>query len=94
MFLACLALNDARLALSAALSPSRFGEPLTHDDAAAWHVPEPFTPFDAKSEKKHRALFQSHVDEIMRRIDGLVDEPYRFAPDATSDGVKGSHRFV
>jgi 1-acyl-sn-glycerol-3-phosphate acyltransferase len=72
----------------------RFGEPLTHDDAAAWHVPEPFTPFDAKSEKKHRALFQSHVDEIMRRIDGLVDEPYRFAPDATSDGVKGSHRFV
>lgn len=72
----------------------RFGEPLTHQDAEPWHPPQPFTPFDAKDERRHRALFQGHVDEIMHRIDGLVDEPYRFADDEESDGVKGSHRFV
>lgn len=72
----------------------RIGEPLTHEDARAWHPPGPFTPFDAKDERRYRDLFQGHVDELMHRIDGLVDEPYRFARDAESDGVKGSHRFV
>lgn len=72
----------------------RIGEPLTHAQAAPWHVPGPFTPFDAKDERAHRARFQGHVDEIMHRIDGLVDEPYRFAEDEESDGVKGIHRFV
>jgi len=34
------------------------------------------------------------VDVVMQRIDGLVEEPYRFAADSSSDGVRGTSRFV
>jgi hypothetical protein len=30
----------------------------------------------------------------MGAIDGLVDEPYRFSSDRTSDGSAGADRFV
>ncbi|MEM1415518.1 MAG: 1-acyl-sn-glycerol-3-phosphate acyltransferase, partial [Myxococcota bacterium] len=71
----------------------RIGEPLRYEDASAFHVPEPFVPFDARDEAKHRERFQGYVDELMHRIDGLLDPEYRFQ-DGESGGVRGSHRFV
>lgn len=72
----------------------RFGEPLTHDgDLAPFQGPD-FAPFTPEAERAHRDRFQRLVDLVMNRIDGLVDEPYRFAPDKRSDGVAGTNRFI
>lgn len=72
----------------------RFGEPLGPEDAAPFVPDAPFTPFDPQDEATHRERFQGFVDLIMERIDGLLDEPYRFSGDQESGGVRGSHRFV
>lgn len=72
----------------------RFGEAIRPKDAPAWVESGTFEPFTPEAETKHRAAFQTYVDEIMRRIDGLVDDEYRFSPDGKSEGVAGSRRFV
>lgn len=72
----------------------RIGEPITYADMAAFHVEEHFEPFTPEAEQKHREQFQGLVDVVMDRINGLVDEPYRWGDDRTSDGVRGSSRFV
>lgn len=71
----------------------RFGEPLRPEDAAAW-VDESFEPFTPEAETAFRDRFQTYVDDVMERIDGLVDPEYRFAEDRESSGVSGSERFV
>jgi 1-acyl-sn-glycerol-3-phosphate acyltransferase len=70
----------------------RFGDPIRPADAA-W-VDEPFEPFTAEAETRHQAPFQRYVDDVMQRIDGLVDPEYRFGADQESEGVSGSNRFV
>lgn len=72
----------------------RIGEPLTHDGALAPFQGADFAPFTAEAERAHRERFQGLVDLVMDRIDGLLDEPYRFAPDKRSDGVAGTSRFL
>ncbi len=72
----------------------RFGAPLRHEDLADYHVDGPFEPFTPEAEITHRERFQGLVDLVMERIDGLLDEPYRFAADLQSEGVAGSRRFV
>lgn len=71
----------------------RFGDPIRERDAAAWVPSGTFEPFTAEAERVHRESFQRYVDEVMQRIDGLVDPAYRFG-DGGSEGVSGSHRFV
>lgn len=68
----------------------RFGEPIRPSDAAAW-VSERFDPFTPEAEETHRATFQTYVDDVMQRIDGLLDEEYRFGESAL---LEGSRRFV
>jgi hypothetical protein len=53
-----------------------------------------FQPFTEEAQSAHGEAFQALVDLVMTRIDGLVDEPYRFAEDQQSQGVSGTHRFV
>lgn len=72
----------------------RIGEPMRAKDAPAWVARGSFEPFTPEAELAHRDAFQAYVDEVMARIDGLVDEEYRFSPDGESEGVAGSHRFV
>ena len=72
----------------------RFGDPVRREDAAAWVPAGSFDPFTAEAEAKHQPQFQAFVDDLMQRIDGLVDAPYRFAEDGASGGVEGSDRFV
>lgn len=71
----------------------RIGEPIRPEDYADVQVDD-FTPFDPASERTHRANFQALVDRVMERIDGLVDEPYRFSDDGEADGVRGTDRFL
>ena len=71
----------------------RIGAPMRYEDMAEFHVPEPFVPFDARDEAKHRARFQGYVDRVMERIDPLLDPEYRMR-GGTSGGVRGSHRFL
>ena len=72
----------------------RIGEPIEPSEWADLAPKEPFVPFDREDEKKHRDAFQAVVDVVMERIDGLVDEPYRFSDDRTSEGSQGADRFV
>ncbi len=71
----------------------RVGEPLP---PSTWSglVPDDATPFDRADEAAHRDGYQTVVDRVMEAIDGLVDEPYRFSSDQTSDGSAGADRFV
>lgn len=72
----------------------RFGEPIYPADAAAWVDASEFEPFTPEAERDHNAAFQTYVDDVMDRIEPLVDERYRFSPDGESEGVEGSRRFV
>ena len=72
----------------------RVGAPLTFEDLTEFHIPEAFEPFTPEAESRHRARFQALVDLVMERIDGLVDEPYRFAPEGATARVKGADRFI
>jgi 1-acyl-sn-glycerol-3-phosphate acyltransferase len=70
----------------------RFGEPISYESMREFHIDEEFEPFTAAAEERHGAKFQGFVDQVMARIDELVDPDYRFGE--ASDGVQGSHRFV
>ncbi|MBX3271079.1 MAG: 1-acyl-sn-glycerol-3-phosphate acyltransferase [Sandaracinaceae bacterium] len=71
----------------------RFGAPLRREDAVAWVERGSFEPFTAEAERDHAAEFQAYVDDVMARIEPLVDPEYRFAEGGDTE-VKGSHRFV
>lgn len=72
----------------------RFGDPIRKENASAWVESGSFEPFTAEAESTHRERFQTYVDDVMQRINGLVDPPYQFGTDGDSGGVAGSHRFV
>ena len=72
----------------------RVGEPLGPEEWEGIAPAEPFQPFDRAAEAAHRPAFQAVVDRVMERIDGLVDEPYRFSHDRQSEGTTGVDRFV
>jgi len=70
----------------------RIGEPIKPDHWRGIGPREPFEPF--ADEDPHQVAFQAVVDEVMERIDGLLDEPYRFSDDRESEGTTGVDRFV
>lgn len=72
----------------------RFGPPLRREDAVAWVARDAFEPFSAAAERDHGAEFQAYADDVMARIEPLVDPEYRFGSSETSGGVVGSDRFV
>jgi len=72
----------------------RFGEPITYEAMAPWHLDEEFEPFTNTTEAKHREVFQSFSDHVMNEINELVDPQYRYADDMSSLGVQGSDRFL
>jgi 1-acyl-sn-glycerol-3-phosphate acyltransferase len=68
----------------------RIGQPFT--DQGAFRLPDGVDPFTAG--EPHRERMQALVDQVMLRINDLVDPEYRFADDGTSDGVRDADRFV
>ncbi len=69
----------------------RFGQPFKPDLSA---LPDDFTPFDPEAEIRCAAPLQSATDDLMERINALLDPPHRWDPDRRSDGAQGTRRFV
>ena len=72
----------------------RIGEPIRYEDLSEYHVDEPYEPFTAEAEHKHRDKFQGAVDVVMNRINDLLDPEYQFSDDLKSTGVRGTSRFM
>src|SRR5690606_12005775 len=72
----------------------RFGDPIPYEAMSQYHIDEEFEPFTPEAEDRHRVRFQGYVDEVMERVNDLLDPEYRFTGDRASQGVKGSARFV
>lgn len=72
----------------------RFGDAITPETMAPYRPKEDFAPFNPADEWRHRDNFLALVDVIMHRINGLLDPCYQFAEDLSSDGVKGTERFL
>jgi len=72
----------------------RIGEPITYDDLSEFHIDEPYEPFTAEAEHRHRDKFQGAVDIVMNRINELLEPEYQFSDDLKSTGVRGTSRFI
>jgi len=72
----------------------RFGPPIHHADVPELHPADEYEPFSTDAEERYRPQFQALADIVTDRIEPLLDEPYRRAPDAGSDATQGSDRFV
>jgi len=72
----------------------RFGEPLRREQAKAWVERGAFEPFTAEAERAHGDAFQTYIDDVMQRIEPLLDPEYRPAEQIDADAVEGSKRFV
>lgn len=67
----------------------RFGEPFRPAP-----LPAGFEAFVPEHEAQHRAALQAATDDVMTRIDALLDPAYRRAEGFTGDGTKGTQRFL
>ncbi len=71
----------------------RFGKPISHEELREFHVAD-YEPFTPEAESRYAAEFRGVTDLVMSRIDGLLDDEYRFSDDQSSDGVAGAGRFI
>ncbi|MEL6182168.1 MAG: 1-acyl-sn-glycerol-3-phosphate acyltransferase [Myxococcota bacterium] len=72
----------------------RFGEPITPEQMAPFRPDTPFQPFLPSDEERYRDRFQALVNEVMDRINTLLDPPYQYSSDLVSDGAQGTSRFL
>ncbi|MGE0788652.1 MAG: lysophospholipid acyltransferase family protein [Sandaracinaceae bacterium] len=72
----------------------RIGAPMPLSSFADLLPDPPRDAFSREAEREHRAAFQAIVDRVMDRIDGLLDEPYRYTRDKESEGTRETERFV
>lgn len=72
----------------------RFGEPITYDSMARFHPDAAFEPLTPAAEIRFGDKFQGFVDEVMQRINPLLDPEYQFGTAAGESGGHGSRRFV
>lgn len=72
----------------------RFGDPITWEDAAAFHPEEDFEPFHPADEEKHREKFQGLADLVMDRINPLLDPRHQRDNHEEKHEATGSDRFV
>ena len=54
----------------------------------------PFAPFTSGAEQAHRETSDALVEQVMNRINGLLDPEYRYGDDHESGGVSGVQRFI
>ncbi len=69
----------------------RVGEPIP---VSHWKNPPPRVPPLSRAADAYRDAYQAIVDEVMERIDDLLDERYRFSSDRESEGTRDVDRFV
>ncbi|MEO0322462.1 MAG: lysophospholipid acyltransferase family protein [Myxococcota bacterium] len=69
----------------------RIGEPMP---ATRWTNPAPGVAPLSRAADAHREAYQTVVDEVMDRINDLLDERYQYTPDRESEGTRDVARFV
>jgi 1-acyl-sn-glycerol-3-phosphate acyltransferase len=69
----------------------RFGEAYT---LPRHELPADFRAFHPDDEARHRPTLQRWTDEVMSRLDALLDAPYRHVEGFVGDGTKGTRRFL
>jgi len=57
-------------------------------------LPPGFAPFEPEHEARHRPALDAATQDLMRRIDGLLDEPFQSRAGFVSSGTQGTHRFL
>ncbi|HVO31689.1 MAG TPA: lysophospholipid acyltransferase family protein [bacterium] len=74
----------------------RIGKPLALDgpEIGRFRVATPFVPFSRDAQSAHVSSFRAITDVVMDAINELLDPPYRYAADKSSDGVRDVSRFV
>lgn len=72
----------------------RFGQPLLWSDLEAFHIEEDYEPFSAEAEKAFAPAFEGLAALTTSRIEELLDERHRRAPEAGVDAVRGADRFL
>lgn len=72
----------------------RIGELMPYESFSEHHLPAGLDPFDPEVVARHRDSMQALVDNVMQRINGLVDPEYQFSDDPNSDGASGASRFL
>jgi 1-acyl-sn-glycerol-3-phosphate acyltransferase len=72
----------------------RIGAPITVAQLERHALPDGVDPFGAEADPGHRAALQSLVDEVMARINDLVDPEYQFAAEDEQGGARGAERFL
>lgn len=72
----------------------RIGAPITLAELERYALPGGVDPFTAGEVPAHRTTMQALVDDVMLRINQLLDPEYRFAEDHASDGVRNADRFL
>lgn len=74
----------------------RIGKPLPADgpELGRHRVTGAFEPLVPEANKAFGDKFRAITDIVMARINELVDEPYKYATDGSSDGVQGVNRFL
>lgn len=72
----------------------RFGKPFTRAEIMERRPGEPFRPFSPEADRRHGPVFQHLVDDVMDRLNTLLDERYRFTENRESQGSQGTARFL
>lgn len=85
------AFKGSGLSLRGGTVTVRFGEAFRPDLSA---LPADFRPFVPDDETRHRPVLQAATDDLMKRIDALLDPPYRHLEGFTGDGTQGTKRFL
>lgn len=57
-------------------------------------LPSDFRPFDPEHEARHRGALAAATEQLMSRLDALVDADHRRQQGFVSDGVRGTRRFL
>jgi 1-acyl-sn-glycerol-3-phosphate acyltransferase len=57
-------------------------------------LPESFRPFHPDDERQYRDILQTATDQLMEKINELLEPGYQWSADRRGDGVQGTRRFI
>ncbi len=72
----------------------RIGEPIAYGSTPEYKLEEVFEPFTRESQIRFGDKFEALAALVTERIDGLLDEPYRYSAEVSPDERSDGDRFV
>jgi 1-acyl-sn-glycerol-3-phosphate acyltransferase len=72
----------------------RFGDPISYEDLAAFHIGEDYAPFSATAERDYSEQFEGVTSLVTDRIEPLLDPEYRRTEEVEVLAEEGAARFV